>query len=83
MFNLLSLFKRKPRIIPFYTLSDDEKNILEKHRQLTPENKCKVLSFKYHNGNLTSPHLAAGYKPPVKPPGKYNIVSFEYRNFEY
>jgi len=79
MFNLLSLFKRKPHIIPFYTLGGDENELLEKYRQLTPENKCKVLSFKYHNGNLTSPHLAAGYEPL----GKYNIVSFEYRNFEY
>ena len=70
MFNLFSLFKRKPRIIPFYTLSD-EKNILEKYRQLTPENKCKVLLFK-----------AAPF-PAVNPTGKYNIISFEYRNFEY
>ena len=71
MFSLFNLFKRKPRIIPFYTLGGDENELLEKYRQLTPENKCKVLSFK------------ANPFPTVNPTGKYNIVSFEYRNFEY
>ena len=68
MFNLLSLFKRKPRIIPFYTLGD-ENELLEKYRQLTPENKCKVLSFKYRNKYLTSPQLASGYESPENPQG--------------
>jgi len=67
------LFKRKPRIIPFYTLNDDENELLEKYRELTPENKCKVLSFKYHNGNLTSPHLASGYEPPKNAPGPCRV----------
>jgi hypothetical protein len=72
MFNFIKrLFTQKPRIIPFYTMSDDEKKLLETYRKLAPENKCKVLAFK-----------AAPF-PAVNPTGEYNIVSFEYRNFEY
>jgi predicted esterase len=72
MFNFFKLFKRKPRIIPFYTLGDDEKDLLEIYRQLTPENKCKVLSFKANQNP----------RPAVNPTGEYNNTSFEYRNYE-
>ena len=58
MFNFfVALFKhRKPRIIPFNTCRQPE---LEGPKE-TPGNQCKILSFKYHNGYLTDPRLAAG-----------------------
>ena len=61
MLNFFKLFKRKPRIIPFNTLCNDEKELLEKYRKLTPENKCKVLSFK------PSP------KPAINPLGRFKL----------
>jgi hypothetical protein len=54
-------------------MSENEKEILKKFRGLSEENKlevirtAKILSFKYHNGSLTSPSLAAGYEPPNPP----------------
>jgi len=71
MINFFKLFKREPRIIPFNALRGDEKKLLETYRQLTPENKCKVLLFK------------ANPRPAVNPTGKCKITSFKYRNFEY
>jgi len=76
MNNFFKLFKRKPRIIPFNTLRDLEKELLEKYREMTPENKRKVLSFAAYR------HLAGVYKTPENPQGKCKITSFEYRNFE-
>ena len=74
MFNLLALFKhRKPRIIPFNTYRQPEPDGPKE----TPGNQCKILSFKYHNGYLTDPRLAAGNET-----GKCKITSFEYRNLE-
>jgi hypothetical protein len=90
MRNFFKLFRRKPRIIPFNAyrppeaMSKDELEILEKFRRLSEENRLKViraakiLSFKYHNGSLTSPGLAS-----FAPTGKCKITSFEYRNFEH
>jgi hypothetical protein len=86
---MCNLFRRKPRIVPFNVYrppeamnkdEQEEKKILEKFRELTVENRlkitrtAKILSFKYHNGLLTSPRLDAGYEPPEKTPntsGKY------------
>jgi hypothetical protein len=61
---MCNLFKRKSRIAPFNVYRPPE----PESPQVTPDNPCKVLSFKYHNGLLTSPHLAAGYEPPEKTP---------------
>ena len=67
-FNFLKLFKRrKPQIIPFDTYGQSE----PKYQSQTPGNKCKILSFKYHNGYLTDPRLAAGNQAsPEKPTGR-------------
>ena len=52
---MFNLFKRKPRIIP-----------LAMYRQ---QKSADTETTKYHNGNLTSPHLATGYETPEKPQG--------------
>ena len=67
---LAPLFKRrKPRIIPFNTYRQPEPESPKE----TPGNQCKILSFKYHNGFLTSPGNETG---------KCKITSFEYHNLE-
>jgi hypothetical protein len=69
---MFNLFKRKFRIAPSNACGSPE----PENPQVTPDNQCKVLSFKYHNGLLTSPHLAAGYEPPEKTPnapGRYKL----------
>jgi hypothetical protein len=57
MIDLFALFKRhKLRVIPFNTYRQPE----PESPRVTPGNQCKILSFKYHNGFLTDPRLAAG-----------------------
>ena len=67
------LFKRKPRIIPFYTLNDDENELLEKYRELTPKNKCKILSFAYRKKYVIGEHAESGQEPPKTAPGPYKL----------
>jgi len=59
---MFNLFKHKSRIVPFNTLSNNEKELLEKFRELTPENKSRILLF-----------AKESVSPQEKPTGKRKL----------